>query len=120
MERYIHEQNLGHYRRLLAEPDVANNQARHEILIRLLSDEMAKRMPDMKVRIDDHNRWIDAPRMRWNIRPLVRNHLGILDCGMTARSQRPAPARRLREHIVPCLRPRIATSRADGWFERRF
>ena len=49
MERYIHEQNLEHYRRLLAEPDVANDQVRHKMLIRLLTDEVANPMPDTKV-----------------------------------------------------------------------
>jgi hypothetical protein len=51
MERYIHEQNLEHYRRLLAEPDVANDQVRYEMLIRLLTDEVAKQMPNMKMRM---------------------------------------------------------------------
>ena len=42
MEHFIHCQNLAHYRRLLAEPDVANNPARHKTLTRLLADEQAK------------------------------------------------------------------------------
>ena len=50
MERYIHEQNLAHYRRLLAEPDVANDQTRHVILIRLLSEEKANITLGTKVR----------------------------------------------------------------------
>jgi hypothetical protein len=39
---FVHRQNLEHYRRLLAEPDVANDQVRHKLLIRLLADEEAK------------------------------------------------------------------------------
>jgi hypothetical protein len=42
MEHFIHCQNLAHYRRLLAEPDVADNSARHKTLARLLVDEQAK------------------------------------------------------------------------------
>jgi hypothetical protein len=42
MDRYIHRENLAHYRRLLAEPDVANNQLRHKLLLKLLADEEAK------------------------------------------------------------------------------
>jgi hypothetical protein len=51
MERYIHEQNLDHYRRLLAEPDVANDQTRHKMLIRLLTDECANPVLGTKVRM---------------------------------------------------------------------
>ena len=39
---FVHRQNLEHYRRLLAEPDVANDEVRHKLLIRLLADEEAK------------------------------------------------------------------------------
>ena len=42
MVRFIHRENLEHYRRLLAEPDVANDQMRHDVLLRLLADEEAK------------------------------------------------------------------------------
>ena len=42
MDRYVHRENIAHYRRLLAEPDVANDQVRHKLLIRLLADEEAK------------------------------------------------------------------------------
>ena len=51
MQRYIHDQNLAHYRRLLAEPDVANDQARYKMLIRLLTEEGANPVPDTKVRM---------------------------------------------------------------------
>ena len=42
MERFVHRENLAHYRRLLAEPDVANDQVRYQMLMRLLADETAK------------------------------------------------------------------------------
>ncbi|MDP1906689.1 MAG: hypothetical protein Q8K85_00215 [Hyphomicrobium sp.] len=42
MERFVHRENLAHYRRLLAEPDVADDQARHQVLVRLLADETAR------------------------------------------------------------------------------
>lgn len=42
MDRFVHRENIAHYRRLLAEPDVANDQARHRMLLRLLADETAK------------------------------------------------------------------------------
>ena len=42
MEQFIHRENLAHYRRLLAEPDVANDPVRHKLLIRLLADQEAK------------------------------------------------------------------------------
>ena len=37
MEHFIHRENLAHYRRLLAEPDVANDQVRHDLLLKLLA-----------------------------------------------------------------------------------
>ena len=42
MDRYIHRENLANYRRLLAEPGVANDQVRHKLLLKLLADEEAK------------------------------------------------------------------------------
>ncbi len=42
MERFVHRENLAHYRRLLAEPGVADDPARHKVLIRLLADETAR------------------------------------------------------------------------------
>lgn len=42
MDRFVHRENLAHYRRLLAEPDVANDQVRHKVLVRLLAEEQAK------------------------------------------------------------------------------
>ncbi len=42
MEHFIRCENLAHYRRLLAEPDVAKNPARHKTLTRLLAEEQAK------------------------------------------------------------------------------
>ena len=42
MDRFIHHENLAHYRRLLAEADVASDQVRHKELKRLLAAEIAK------------------------------------------------------------------------------
>ena len=42
MDHFIHRENLAHYRRLLAELDAANDPARHNLLTRLLADELAK------------------------------------------------------------------------------
>jgi hypothetical protein len=42
MEQFIHRENLAHYRRLLAEPNVASDPVRHKLLIRLLADREAK------------------------------------------------------------------------------
>lgn len=42
MDRFIHCENLAHYRRMLAEPDVASDQVRHDMLLQLLTDEEAK------------------------------------------------------------------------------
>jgi hypothetical protein len=40
MERFIHRENIAHYRRLLAEANVTNNPVRHAELLRLLAAEM--------------------------------------------------------------------------------
>lgn len=42
MERYVHEQNLAHYRRLLAEATVMDDVVRHKWLLKLLADGEAK------------------------------------------------------------------------------
>ena len=42
MEQFIRRENLAHYRRLLAEPNVASDPVRHRLLIRLLADQEAK------------------------------------------------------------------------------
>jgi len=42
MERFVHRENLAHYRRLLAERDVANDRVRHKMIVRLLADEQAR------------------------------------------------------------------------------
>jgi hypothetical protein len=42
MDRFIHDQNLAHYRRLLAEAHVSDDGVRHARLLRLLADEEAK------------------------------------------------------------------------------
>ena len=42
MDRYIQRENIALYRRLLAEPGAANDQRRHNVLLKLLADEEAK------------------------------------------------------------------------------
>jgi hypothetical protein len=42
MEAFIRRENIAHYRRLLADPNVASDPARHKLLIRLLADQEAK------------------------------------------------------------------------------
>lgn len=42
MDRFIQRENIAHFRRLLAEPTVANDAVRHKLIIRLLADEEAK------------------------------------------------------------------------------
>jgi hypothetical protein len=44
MERHIHEQNLAHYRRLLAESDrnPERNEVQHNWVLKLLTDEEAE------------------------------------------------------------------------------
>jgi hypothetical protein len=42
MEQFIHRENIAHYRRLLAEPNVASDPVRHKLIIRLLADREAK------------------------------------------------------------------------------
>ncbi|MDB5584710.1 MAG: hypothetical protein JWR80_9886 [Bradyrhizobium sp.] len=42
MDRFVYRENIAHYRRLLAEPGVADDPVRHKMLVRLLADETAK------------------------------------------------------------------------------
>jgi hypothetical protein len=44
MDRYIHDQNLAHYRRLVAESkrDPSRNEVQHNWLLKLLADEEAE------------------------------------------------------------------------------
>ena len=42
MDGYVHRENIAHYRRLLAEPNVTDDRVRHAQLERLLADEMAQ------------------------------------------------------------------------------
>lgn len=44
MERYVHQENLAHCRRLLAETELATSkdEIRHSMLMRLLAEEEAK------------------------------------------------------------------------------
>ena len=52
MDHFIHQENLAHYRRLLAQADVVSDQVRHKELKRLLAEELAKvgvpPLPDVK------------------------------------------------------------------------
>jgi hypothetical protein len=45
MERYAHRENIAHYERLLADPNVTKDQVRHAELLRLLAAELAKDKP---------------------------------------------------------------------------
>lgn len=42
MERYAHRENIAHYQRLLADPNVTKDQVRHAKLLQLLAAEIAK------------------------------------------------------------------------------
>jgi len=44
MDRYIHEQNLANYRRLIAESNLAvtKDEVQHKWLLKLLADEVAR------------------------------------------------------------------------------
>jgi hypothetical protein len=44
VERFVHRENIAHYQRLLADPNVAKDKVRHAELLRLLADELAKDM----------------------------------------------------------------------------
>ena len=42
MDHFDRRENIAHYRRLLADPNVGNDPVRHKLLVRLLADEEAK------------------------------------------------------------------------------
>jgi hypothetical protein len=44
MDRFIHNENVAHYRKLIAlgEGDPSRDEARHQMLLRLLAEEEAK------------------------------------------------------------------------------
>ena len=42
MDHFVHRENLAHYRRLLAEPNVTDDPIRHERINQLLAKEIAK------------------------------------------------------------------------------
>ena len=42
MDRFIHRENVAHYRRLLAEASAPSDRGRHKMLVHLLAVEMAK------------------------------------------------------------------------------
>ena len=44
MDRFVHEQNMLRYRKLIAisEGDPARDETRHKMLLKLLADELAK------------------------------------------------------------------------------
>jgi hypothetical protein len=50
VDRFIHQKNLEHFRRLLAEPDAAKDRERHEMLLRLLAEEETKDKQPLDVR----------------------------------------------------------------------
>ena len=50
MDRFIHQKNLEHFRRLLGEPDAAKDRERHKMLLRLLAEEEAKDNQPLDVR----------------------------------------------------------------------
>lgn len=55
MDRFIHQKNLEHFRRLLAEPEAARDRERHQMLLKLLAEEEAKdkRPLDVRRRLPD-------------------------------------------------------------------
>ena len=44
MDHFIRRENIAHYRRLLAEPNVASDPVRHQLLVRMLAAEEAKQI----------------------------------------------------------------------------
>jgi hypothetical protein len=42
MDHFVHRENLAHYRRLVAEPNVTDDPIRHERINQLLAKEIAK------------------------------------------------------------------------------
>ena len=60
MDHFVHRENLAHYRRLLAEPNVTDDPIRHERINQLLANEIAKgatapgRSPNSESDGDEH------------------------------------------------------------------
>jgi hypothetical protein len=50
VDRFIHQKNLEHFRRLQAEPDAAKDRERHKMLLRLLADEEIKDKQPLDIR----------------------------------------------------------------------
>lgn len=50
VDRFIHQKNLEHFRRLLAEPDAAKDRERHKMLLRLLAEEETRDKQPLDVR----------------------------------------------------------------------
>jgi len=50
VDRFVHQKNLEHFRRLLAEPDAAKDPDRHKMLLRLLAEEEIKDKQPLDVR----------------------------------------------------------------------
>jgi len=44
MENFVHRENIAHYKRLLAEPNVTGDPVRHEMLVRLLAVAEAQKL----------------------------------------------------------------------------
>lgn len=42
MDRFIHRENIAHFKRLLAETNAPADRGRHKMIVRLLADEIAK------------------------------------------------------------------------------
>ena len=42
MDRFVHRENIAHYKRLLAETNAPSDPGRHKMIVRLLADETAK------------------------------------------------------------------------------
>jgi hypothetical protein len=47
LERFVHDENIAYYKKLIAESerDPSHDDARHNLLLQLLSDELAKDEP---------------------------------------------------------------------------
>ena len=89
MERFIHQQNLELYRKLLADPN-DKDEARHQMLLKLLADEVAwDRQPPPVKKKGPPARHLCRSMLRRLPPPILAN--GQLHFSMSAnRSERPA------------------------------
>jgi hypothetical protein len=60
MDRFVHDENIALYRKLIAlgEGDLARDEARHQMLLRLLAEEEAKDKEPQQSSLPDA--WCDA------------------------------------------------------------